>query len=132
MTNPNNVDLKAVWGAAADDVYAVGRQVVIIIGGGSLVRSSVLHYDGSSWSEVIVPERVGFESIAGTAADDIFLGGDGALLHWDGTDWARVQYPGGGRIFGMHASGPSLWMAGENLLRQQVRAVRWPCLDCTP
>lgn len=63
-----------VWGARPDDVYVVGR-------------TELVHFDGKSFQ--VVPGVEG-EAIAGSGADDVWVGGDG-LWHFDGATWARVD-----------------------------------------
>ena len=68
MTVPPTGELFEVWGAAANDVYAVGAGVI-------------LHYDGSAWTVVqAVPERL--TGVWGRTASDVFaVGSVGAIYH---------------------------------------------------
>lgn len=80
-----------VWGAAPDDVWAVG---------GFAGRAGFIwHWDGAEWTEAELPEdipRNGVElpslfKVWGRASDDVWVvGGLGTVLHWDGTAWSNV------------------------------------------
>jgi hypothetical protein len=82
---PQGNSLSTVWGAAANDVWAVGD-------GGTL-----LHWDGSAWSLATWPstEVIPFNvmGVWGTAADDVWAVGGvgGVVLHWNGAAWSFVS-----------------------------------------
>lgn len=68
-----------VWGAAPDDVWAVGDNGVI------------LHYDGSAWSQVPSDTVRDLISLWGTGPDDIVAVGGrdiGAIARFDGERWS--------------------------------------------
>jgi hypothetical protein len=72
--------LTAIWGTAADDVWAVGA-------GGAIV-----HLDGKTWSVVPSPTTSDITSIWGFAADDIWASTRSEdALHFDGTAWSVSQ-----------------------------------------
>lgn len=79
--------LFGVWGAATDDVWAVG--------GSLAVSSYILHWDGSAWSSVTCPVS-GYElrRVAGYSSTDVYVVGKsapgGVILHWDGAAWSSV------------------------------------------
>jgi hypothetical protein len=85
--------LWGVWGAAEDDVWAVG--------GDGFNRDPVAcHFDGTTWALHELPEP-SIESHAlykvwGTAADDVWAVGDaGLVMHWGGPDEGWVEHPSG-------------------------------------
>ncbi|MCX4243119.1 beta propeller repeat protein [Paraliomyxa miuraensis] len=85
--------LWGVWGAAADDVWAVG--------GDGFHRDPVAcHFDGITWTLVELPEP-SMESHAlykiwGTAADDVWAVGDeGLLMHYGGELEGWTELPSG-------------------------------------
>jgi hypothetical protein len=72
-------NLYAIWGAAEDDVWAVGA--------GGLI----LHYDGTAWAEKTSPTTSALYDVwAGAANDAWAVGGSHALLHWDGESWSKL------------------------------------------
>jgi hypothetical protein len=79
--------LLGVWGSAADDVYAVG------------VNGVILHHDGTHWRRMNSPTTARLETVWGSAADDVFAVGTdlasvtGTLLHYDGSGWRELTGP---------------------------------------
>jgi hypothetical protein len=85
LSAPTTATLFGVWGAAPDDVWAVGGDPQ-----GSGLEDVVLHFDGSAWSAVNVPERRGVAllKVWGTATDDVWLCGQlGTLWRWSGASF---------------------------------------------
>jgi len=78
-------NLWGVWGAASNDLWAVGGN------GMEEGQATILRYDGSTWSTVDAPmlERprvYAWFKVWGTSASDVWLVGQrGAVLHWDGS-----------------------------------------------
>jgi len=85
---PTDDQLWGVWGAAPDDVYAVG---------GSGRRGSeavLLHYDGVSWSDVdfgeLDRETRALFKVWGSGPDDVVVVGQrGVVIRWDGSEWTQ-------------------------------------------
>jgi hypothetical protein len=76
MPSPTQEFLKGIWGAAADDVFAVGD-------GGT-----ILHYDGADWRPMASGIGENLEAIWGVSGTDVFaVGTGGTILHYDGVDW---------------------------------------------
>lgn len=77
-------DLWGVWGASADDVWAVGGTT------SPTGHPVILRFDGSSWTDMAVPtlQKAGvraFFKVWGTARDRAFIiGQNGVVLRWDG------------------------------------------------
>jgi hypothetical protein len=55
--------LRDVWGTASNDVYAVGW------------NSTILHYDGTGWSQLTSRTDVWLEGVWGTASGDVYAVG---------------------------------------------------------
>jgi len=94
------VDVEDVWGAATDDVHAVGAY------------GQILHYDGDEWTYVNSPTRAHLLSMWGLPTGDIWaVGWAGAIVHFDGREW-RVQDSGTQQsLFGVWASSPDTVLA---------------------
>ncbi|MCB9566493.1 MAG: hypothetical protein H6710_04645 [Myxococcales bacterium] len=85
--------LWGVWGAAPDDVWAVGGQV-----GAGADAPVLAHFDGAAWTEVAIPTldrpSEALFKVWGTSRDHVFaVGRAGVILHYDGDTWA--QQPSG-------------------------------------
>src|ERR1051325_8502083 len=86
-----DVNLRGVYAAAPDDVWAVG------VGEPSIVE----HWDGTSWSVSPIDINGSFNTVAGTGPTDVWaLGGyqDGnhslsLAEHWDGSTWTQFPAP---------------------------------------
>lgn len=70
--------LAGVWGAGANDVWAVGE------------AGTILHWDGASWSPSASGTTVALRDVWGSGSDDVWAVGAGVLLHWDGKAWVTV------------------------------------------
>ena len=74
------IDLKAIWGASATDVWAVGS------------NGTIVHYDGTSWTNQKSGVTENLTGIDGTSNKDIWVTGDqGSVLHWNGKKWSIVS-----------------------------------------
>ncbi|MBL8616799.1 MAG: hypothetical protein JNM72_14395 [Deltaproteobacteria bacterium] len=106
--------LYGVWGAAPDDVWAVG---------GFAGRWGFLwHFDGTAWSAVPLPDDMpvtaegelpGLFKVWGTAADDVWaVGTHGTALHYDGAAWSVVPTGTEELLFTVHAAGDQVLIVG--------------------
>lgn len=70
-------DLFGIWGAAPDDLWAVGDKGVVV------------HWDGTGWTQdTQVNFGITLRSIWGRAADDLWaVGLEGHVIHYDGATW---------------------------------------------
>lgn len=102
--------LFGVWGAAPDDVWAVGGDVS---GAGPGV---ILHYDGAAWIPAagVATDRELFFKVWGTASDDVYVVGQGGtILHFDGSAWRRMAWEGGARLLTVRGREPGdVWAVG--------------------
>jgi hypothetical protein len=99
--------LWGVWGAAEDDVWAVG-------GDGFLRDPVACRFDGATWTAWELPtpavESHALYKIWGTGADDVWAVGDaGLLLHWTGPveGWALVPSGTEFDLISLWGSGPA-------------------------
>jgi len=84
----------AAWGVGTDssNVYAVGQYPY----GLAVLDGPVLHYDGSSWSELDYFDGTFFYDICGNSRTDIFMAAietplfTGSIIHYDGVTFTRV------------------------------------------
>jgi len=130
--------LWGIWGATPTDLWAVGGSV------DSSTPSTILHYDGSDWSEVpgVGQHDEFFFKVWGSAANDVYVIGDGgALLHYDGKDWARLESGTTERLITVNGTGRNdVWVVGglgnddiglfESVLLHKTES-GWSRLDAT-
>jgi hypothetical protein len=107
------------WAAGYD--YDIARQQTIPL---------ILHWDGSSWSNIPVPEfdhTAELRSITARASDDVYAAGtqtdgDGyphaLILHWDGSVWSVIPEPEltdfGSWFRAMATVDNEVWVAGQS------------------
>ena len=73
--------LHAIWGSAANDVFAVGD-------GGA-----ILHYDGAAWSAMTSGTDNALFGLWGSSANDVIaVGALGTALHYDGAAWSFMAH----------------------------------------
>ena len=106
VVDPPVEDLWAIWGAAANDVWVVGRWGV------------VLHWDGADWSIVPLGTASHLYAVYGIASDDVWAVGQG-VFRWDGATWSRMPSPpGSAELKGVWGSSPDdIWVVGGGLFR---------------
>lgn len=91
MTTPGNFIVFGLWGAAPDDVWAVGGS----FGGNGFVW----RYDGAAWTPLAgVPADITSQGtcwkVNGRAADDVWISAtNGTTLHWNGAALERMDVP---------------------------------------
>jgi hypothetical protein len=86
-----NATLFGVWGASADEAWAVGGSPL-----GNGENDVILRWDGAAWSRmpIAMPLDVAYFKVWGSARDDVWIVGEqGVALHFDGTAWTRVMTP---------------------------------------
>jgi hypothetical protein len=80
--------MNAISGSSPSDIWAAGTAQSQ--GWRNRVTQSVLlHYDGTSWSQVTVPDNSGISDVAAISASNAYaVTADGTILHWNGTAWS--------------------------------------------
>jgi hypothetical protein len=109
-----------MWGAAADDVYAV----VGFLGLG--YGNYVLHFDGVAWSPIDIGGNYVDTSVWGSRTDNVFVAAFDPDMDSCGDDW-RVLATGGvdeeTSFRAVGGTGPDdIWLAGDDGL-----LLHYPC-----
>jgi hypothetical protein len=78
---PLGVSLTKIWGAGADDVYAIGE------------AATVWHRKGTSWTLESKPPVASSNlfSVSGCSATEVYAVGGSDLIRSDGTSWSKVE-----------------------------------------
>jgi hypothetical protein len=85
--------LYGVWSASPTDAWAVGGTPE---GGTGAPNDLVLHWDGTSWTQVALPQALGrtLFKVWGTASEDLYAVGElGVVWHRVGTTWNLESQP---------------------------------------
>ncbi len=105
---PPIINLWAIWGSSAKDVWVVGDV-------------TTYHWDGANWHSEFVPSRFGpiadhVQGLWGNGPNDIWQVGNSLtmeLKHWDGTTWTDFPPNITAHISGLWGSGPNdVWAFG--------------------
>ncbi len=101
ITSSTNNDLYAIWGAAEDQLWAVGQ------------AGTLLEWNGSQWSSLIdLPGNL-FIDIWGSDPDDIWAVGDREFYHKSGGVWQDQSPDFSGLVYSIHGSSPAnVWAVG--------------------
>jgi hypothetical protein len=100
--------LLCVWGAAADDVFAVGGPL------GNGTPSAVLHYDGARWADLSPGGTATYWWAHGTSGRDVWaVGEQGRITHWDGAAFTEHASGTTATLYGVWAAAANdVWAVG--------------------
>lgn len=123
QATPTREPLWGVWGAARNDLWAVGGS------GNGDAAPVLLHSDGTAWESVTLPTitRAGvsaFYKVWGTSADNVYVVGQrGVVLHRTGAVWRE-------ELAGVSGDLVSLWGTDANHIlavggRGNALVARW-------
>ncbi len=106
MDTPTDQTLWGVWGAAPDDVWAVGGQ------GHTDQDPTILHFDGHNWTKSSTPTAshpnvFAYFKVWGTASNNVYaVGQRGVLAHWDGSTWTAIESGTNEDLISLWGTGP--------------------------
>jgi hypothetical protein len=99
--NDRNIYFWDIWGASESDIFAVGSD-------NHSVNGLIVHYDGTSWETLLSDNVDGFNSVWGSAGNDVFIVGTyGAIWHYDGSEWTKMESPTYENLTGVFGTCPS-------------------------
>lgn len=121
---PNADRFVAVWGTAANNVFAVGRANT----GGS---GRVYRFDGTTWTNILEVPEVSFHTVTGVDAAHVYVGdSEGNVRMFNGASWTVEAVTATRRIYHIEAIAPiDLYVAGWGGVRH-FNGVTWT--DMTP
>ena len=98
---PQPRDLRAVWGTAPSDVWAVGELGV------------AMHYDGANWAQFPTGTSQTLQAVWGRAPNQVWMVGTaGTILFWDGTRFTAQAFGTGQLLYGVWGIGSVVWAVG--------------------
>ena len=103
--------LLSVWGASADDVWAVGGQVEAV---GEAGVGLLMHSDGTVWTPQTLPDGTPLLNwVHGAGGETWLVGNAGSTLRSDGSGFAAVESPTEVPLWGVFVVGPGdSWAVG--------------------
>lgn len=106
--------LNKVWGASADDIYAVGE------------AATVWHRKGTTWSQESTPAQSNLLTIHGCSANDVYAVGGQDVIHSDGASWSKVEIALTNVVNGVSCgSGGDVVIVGAGGLKQRLVSGAW-------
>ena len=112
MQSGTTSNLLGVWGSSSSDVWAGGAS------------STLLHYDGTSWSQVST-QIPNVDSIWGSGPSDVWFVGSTRVLHWNGSGLANAA-SFTGPLLAVSGSGPNdVWVTGANTYMHHYNGTSW-------
>jgi hypothetical protein len=119
---PQGSAMRAVWGSASDDIWAVGE------------AGAMLHWDGLVWASVNSNTVANLNDVWGTGPDDVWAVGleqdypaySGVVIHWDGTSWSTAIAGTAGYLSGVWgSSAEDVWAVGTNFAAGAPFVLHW-------
>jgi len=100
----NGQNLNGIWGAAANDIFAVGAS------------GRIMRYNGTSWSAMTSGTTETLYGVWGTSASDVYAAGaSGTILHFDGTSWSAMTSNSERNLYGAWGtSSTNVYAVGES------------------
>jgi hypothetical protein len=107
-----SLTVNAISGDSASDIWVAGE----ITTGGRYNRtftSLLLHYNGSSWTQVTAPDNSGLLDVDAVSPTDAWaIATDGSVLSWNGTTWSVATQLAEGNEAIAALSPTDVWVAG--------------------
>jgi len=115
--------LLSVWGAAPDDVYAVGGQLT----SATSSVGALYHYDGVAWTEQALPAGTPMlHWVFGVEGELWTVGRDGAALRREGDAWVATATGVTEILWGVWGPGKDLlWTVGGDGVDDAPVLLRW-------
>lgn len=105
LETPGSQTLFGIWGASAEDIWAVGGDLANVENGGVLWR-----FDGRTWrqEDLSAIDADGVPTLFkvwGRSATEVYVCGErGTALRYNGTTWERLQTDTMRRLFTIHGN----------------------------
>lgn len=115
VTLPLSRTFKEIYVASPSDVWLTGSS------------ANLLHYDGTSFTDISVGNTAWKYGIWGRSGSDIWLGRQGEIDHYDGQSWTAS----GDGVFAsttvdvIHGSPTELWAAGGERVWRRLGTAAW-------
>jgi hypothetical protein len=122
LQSPTSENLKAIWGASPEMIFAVGEH-------GTILRTTTR---GDSWTQLNSGTDQNLNAVWGSTENDLYAIGDGILLHSDdaGLHWEQAELPEKSRISTMFgASALDVYLGGDGVLLVGSFKYGWKEID---
>jgi len=111
VSTTNNLSINAISGTSGNDIWVAGETVTP--GYHNRQFTSVLmHYNGSSWTQMTAPDNSGLLDVDPVSPSDAWaIAADGSVLNWNGS-WTVVTHLAQGNTAIAALSPTDVWVAG--------------------
>lgn len=111
FTTTLGLTMNAIVGTSPSDMW-IGGTTQSAGYHNRVVHSVVEHFDGTSWTQVAIPDDSGVLDVAEVSASDVWvLAADGGVLHWNGAAWTQSAKFNGGKALAA-ATSTNVWVGG--------------------
>ena len=112
VSTTNNLSINAISGTSASDIWVVGETVTPGYHNRHFT-SVIMHYNGSSWTQMTAPDNSGLLDVDAVSPTDAWaIAADGSVLKWNGTAWTVVTQLAQGNTAIAALSATDVWVAG--------------------
>jgi hypothetical protein len=112
VSTGNNLSINAISGDSPSDIWVVGETVTPGYHNRQFT-SVILHYNGSSWTQMTAPDNSGLLDVDAVSPSDAWaIAADGSVLKWNGTAWSVATQLAEGNTAIAALSPTDVWVAG--------------------
>jgi hypothetical protein len=112
VSTGNNLTVNAISGSSASDIWVAGQTVTPGYHNRQFT-SVLLHYNGSSWSQLTAPDNSGLLDVDAVSPTDAWaIAADGSVLTWNGMTWSVATTLAQGNTAIAALSPTDVWVAG--------------------
>jgi hypothetical protein len=112
VSTTNNLSVNAISGSSASDIWVVGETVTPGYHNRQFT-SVIVHYNGSSWTQVTAPDNSGLLDVDAVSPTDAWaIAADGSVLNWNGSTWTVATQLAQGNTAIAALSPTDVWVAG--------------------
>lgn len=116
---PGSVQLDAVWGTSADDLYVAGD------------AGTLFHRSSAGWSRISLGRGENLYALWGSGSSSVYAAGqNGLIMHFDGSQWAVQETGSFDHLWALWGlSDAALFAAGTNGTTLYYDGVGWQDLS---
>jgi hypothetical protein len=112
VSTTENLSVNAISGTSASDIWVVGETVTPGYRDRQFT-SVIMHYNGSSWTQMTAPDNSGLLDVDAVSPTDAWaIAADGSVLNWNGTAWTVTTQLAQGNTAIAALSPTDVWVAG--------------------
>jgi hypothetical protein len=112
VSTDEDLSINAISGDSASDIWVVGQTETPGYRDRQFT-SVIMHYNGSSWTQVTSPDNSGLMDVDAVSPTDAWaIAADGSVLNWNGSAWSVVTQLAEGNTAIAALSATDVWVAG--------------------